>query len=221
MIPVIYEDKNLLIIDKPAGVDIEQLGLILAKEHPALESLGESLRYGIAHRLDKDTSGVLLIAKTKEEFEKLQTQFKNREIQKEYIALVHGVPKESKGVMEARLDRAHSDRRKQKGFLPGEKGYENAREAKTDYAVEKEYKEGYTLLRLFPHTGRKHQLRAHLSHKGFPIVGDTLYAFKGKVAPKILTRQFLHATSLKLDNTTYTAPLPQDLSDVLYQLHES
>ncbi|MBI4138397.1 MAG: RluA family pseudouridine synthase [Candidatus Wildermuthbacteria bacterium] len=222
MIPILHEDADLLVVDKPAGLDIEALGPTLAKERPELNIFGPELRYGIAHRLDKDTSGVLLVAKNKESLELLQAQFKNREIQKEYIALAHGIMREPGGLMDARLNRSPADRRKQRGFLLGQEGYETARDAVTEYEVQKRYAEGFTLLRLFPKTGRKHQIRAHLAHKGFPLAGDALYGFKGNKPPTGLERQFLHAISITIPGkTSYTAPLPKDLGAVLSLLTES
>jgi 23S rRNA pseudouridine1911/1915/1917 synthase len=209
---ILFKDATLQVVEKPAGLDIEGLKELL----PA--------GFFPAHRLDKDTSGVLLIATSEESLEYLQEQFQKREVQKTYLCLVEGTLKEKQGNIETLLGRSPNDRRKQKVFLPGEPKSEEKREATTEYQVLKEY-EGYSFLKVHPRTGRKHQIRVHLSHLGHPIAGDKLYGFKSQRVPARLSRQFLHAHSLTLtlmDGTkkTFTSPLPKDLQEVLDNLKE-
>ena len=207
---ILHEDANLQVVEKPDGIDIEGIQKLLPEG------------FSPAHRLDKDTSGVLLIAKTKEALEYLQEQFKQRKVQKTYLCLVEGSLVKKEGEIETLLGRSPNDRRKQKVFLPGEPGAEGKREASTGYQVLKRY-QGYTFLEVKPKTGRKHQIRIHLSHLGHPIAGDKLYGFKNQQALKGLKRQFLHAHSLVLtlsDGTekTFTSSLPKDLQSVLDNL---
>jgi 23S rRNA pseudouridine1911/1915/1917 synthase len=196
-IPVVYEDEHLFAIDKPAGLSVhkvsptdpqETLADILVAERPYLAGVGENpLRPGIVHRLDKDTSGVMLIAKDQATFEHLKSQFQNRLVQKEYLALVYGHPKEKHGTITATLGKLGT---KQTTQLKGKKELVE-RDAITEYQVEKTYT-AYTLVRVMPHTGRTHQIRVHMKSIGCPLVGDALYA-KGKPLPEGLDRLFLHA----------------------------
>ena len=206
----LYEDATLRVVEKPAGIDIKEIQ----------EMLPEG--FSPAHRLDKDTSGVLLVAKTRETLEYLQEQFQARKIEKAYLCLVEGSLKKREGEIETLLGRSPNDRRKQKVFLPEEPGAEGKREASTQYRVLKQY-QGYAFLEVKPKTGRKHQIRTHLAYLGHPIAGDKLYGFKNQQILKGLKRQFLHAHSLALtlpDGTEkiFTSPLPQDLQSVLDNL---
>ncbi len=193
---VIYEDENIKVIDKPAGVNSDDF----EKR---------------AHRLDKDTSGILLIAKNDQTLEFLQKQFKERKVKKKYIALVVGHLKSKKSEIETLIDRAPKDRRKQKAFLPhGPEGV-GKRQAKTTFRVLQKF-ENYDLIEAEPHTGRKHQIRAQLTYLGHPIAGDKLYGFKGQICPKGLLRQFLHSSFLKIalpggETKEFTSELPKDL----------
>ncbi len=229
---ILYEDDMLLVVDKPPGLAVSREGMgtgeqetiadLLLGQYPELEQLGEEMRYGIIHRLDKDTSGVLLVAKTKEAFAFFQQQFQERKVHKRYVCLVQGVLKEDEGVIEARLARSPNDRRKQKAFVPGELGEDKAREAKTLYRVAERFA-AYTLLEVMPETGRKHQIRAHLAFLHHPIAGDKLYGFKGQEAPEGLNRQFLHANQITLPmpeggTKEFLSELPKDLQDVLDNL---
>lgn len=207
---ILFEDATLQIVQKPAGVDIEEVQHLLKEG------------FSPAHRLDKDTSGLLVIAKTKDALEYLQKQFKERNIQKTYLCLVEGNFAEDKGKIEALLGRSPNDRRKQKVFLKGEPGAEGKREASTQYQVLKQY-QGYAFLEVKPKTGRKHQIRVHLSSLNHPIAGDKLYAFKDQRVPEGLKRQFLHAHSLTLAlpngvEKTFTSPLPKELQSILDNL---
>lgn len=216
---ILYEDDMLLVVDKPPGIAVSALANLLLGQYPELEQLGEEMRYGIVHRLDKDTSGVLLVAKTKEAFAFFQQQFQERKVQKRYVCLVQGVLKEDEGVIEAKLNRSPNDRRKQRAFTPGESGEDKAREAKTRYRVAERFG-AYTLLEVTPETGRKHQVRAHLAFLHHPIAGDKLYGFKGQEAPEGLSRQFLHASKITIPmpeggTKEFTSELPKDLQHVL------
>ena len=233
-IPVIYEDNDILVINKPAGLVVfnepdspqneeKTLADYLIEELPYLKD-NLAPRYGIAHRLDKDTSGALLVAKDPKSLIFLQKQFKNRTIQKKYIALVVGVIKEAKGTIETLIGRSMKDRKKQRVFLLGEPGSEGKRQAITGYKVLEDF-DGYTLLELTPKTGRKHQIRCHLNFIQHPIAGDKIYGFKNQPAPKGLTHQFLHSSYLKFETPSgqvkeITAELPEDLQNIIKNLKQ-
>lgn len=224
---IIYEDDAVLVINKPYGLAVhkvsptdpqETLADILLKEYPYLEGVGENpLRPGIVHRLDKETSGLMLIAKNQKSFEHLKNLFQTRQIQKEYLALVHGQPKEDTGTIDAPLGKLGT---KQTTQIKGKKELV-VRDAVTDYEVVKRYK-NYTLVRVMPRTGRTHQIRVHLKHIGCPLAGDKLYAPK-KDLPEGLQRLFLHAWKLRLpgqngQGLALEADLPSDLKLVLDNL---
>ena len=217
----IYEDDKLLVVDKPAGLSVWNEGIgreetvadLLLGQFPELEKLGEERRYGIVHRLDKDTSGILLVAKTKEYFDNLQQQFKSRQVQKKYICLVQGDIHQESGIIHTLLGRSPADRRKQKTFSLDEPAT-GRREAITEWVVLQNFKD-FALLQAAPKTGRKHQIRAHMASIGHPIAGDKLYGFKNQHIPKGLERQFLHASFLKLKENEFASPLPEDLQEIL------
>jgi len=232
---IIYEDENVLAVDKPPGIAVFPEGnppvggppdggektLIdyLIEKYPELKNIGKPSRYGIVHRLDKDTSGILLVAKNNDALKFLQGQFREKKVVKKYIALVIGEIKENQGEIETLIGRAPKDRRKQKVYLAGEPDSEGKREAKTYYKVLKRFKK-YTLLGAELKTGRKHQIRCHLSWLHHPIAGDKLYGFKSQPLPKNLTRQFLHASYLKINLPTkkekeLKSDLPEDLRKVI------
>ena len=203
---IIYENDKLLVVDKPAGLDVADIEGLLA------------------HRLDKDTSGVLLIAKTQETLAYLQKQFQERKVEKKYVCLVVGIIKQDTGRIETLLGRSPADRRKQKTYMPDDLRAEGKRDAVSEYRVLERYKD-YTLLEIQPKTGRKHQIRAHMVHLGHPIAGDKLYAFKNQPTPQGLERQFLHATYLKIvlpDRTTqeFSSELANDLQLCLQTLNK-
>lgn len=228
-IKVIYEDKDLLVVDKPAGMPVFKEGNILEKtladylieKYPELEK-NEAPRHGIVHRLDKDTSGVLLVAKSPEALIFFQKQFKNRSIQKKYLALVVGKIKDEKGIIETLIGRSPKDPKKQKAFFVGEPGSFGKRQAITEYKAIKEF-ENYTLLEIIPKTGRKHQIRCHLSYIHHPIAGDKLYGFKNQPTPKGLSRHFLHASYLKIklpsgQEKELKSELPEELNKIINNL---
>lgn len=196
---ILFEDKSLLIIDKPAGWVVNDsetahsnpiLQDWIAENYDFETAKSRELRGGIVHRLDKETSGIILIAKTKEAFENLQKQFADRKVKKIYTALTHGILKTKKGNINAPIGRLPWKRTKF-GVWDG------GREASTDYKVIENYKD-FTLLNLFPKTGRTHQLRVHLKHIGHPIVGDYLYAGRktARADRKWCPRIFLHASEI-------------------------
>ena len=234
---IIYEDDNVLVIDKPAEMVVFQekesspvnrkktLIDYLIEKKPELKNVGKVPRYGIVHRLDRDTSGIILIAKNNKTLEFLQNQFKERKVIKKYIALVVGELKENKGQIETLIGRSPSDRKKQKVYLPGEPHSEGKREAKTNYKVLEKFK-NFTLLEIEPKTGRKHQIRCHLNWIHHPIAGDKLYGFKDQINPKGLKRQFLHANYLKIklssgEEKELISGLSKDLKEVIKKLKEN
>ena len=248
---IIYQDENLLVIDKPPKLIVfpekpikeETLVGLLLKQFPYLKTAGESPRYGIVHRLDKDTSGLLLVAKNDKSLSFLQSQFKNRKVVKKYIALVVGKLKECKGEIETLIGRSPKDRRKQRIFFDLEPKAKGKRKAVTEYRVLKHFyrsiakarerqrqksgkeKNYYTLVEVTIKTGRKHQIRAHFNYLGYPLAGDKLYFFKNQVSPKNLKRQFLHASFLKLKllngkEKEFKSEISKDLKEVVEKLNE-
>ena len=232
-IKIIYEDKDVLVADKPAGIIVFPEGEslkngektlidVLIEKYPELKSTGEAPRYGIIHRLDKDTSGVLLVAKSSEALIFFQKQFKNREVEKKYVCLVGGTIKEDQGEIKTLMARSSRDGRKQKVYLENEPHPESAREAITEYKVIEDFK-SYTLLEVKIKTGRRHQIRCHFSFLQHPIAGDKLYNFKNSKTPRGLTRQFLHAAYLKIqmpngESKEFKSELPEELKNILKNL---
>jgi len=230
---ILYENNNLLVIEKPAGITVFPEGSttektvieLLLKEFPYLKSAGNPPRYGIIHRLDKDTSGILLVAKTSEGLDFFQKEFQNQKVVKKYLALVVGKVKEKQGIIDGLIGRSQNDKRKQKVYLQGEPNTKNKRRAITEYKVIEQF-DGYALLEIKPKTGRKHQIRTHLAYISHPIAGDQLYGFKNQISPEGLDRQFLHANYLKIKlpsgeekptvhTQEFNSELPEDLEKVL------
>lgn len=224
---IIYEDKDLLVIDKPAGMVVLPEGQTkegtviqeLIEKYPELKDVGEAPRYGVVHRIDKDTSGLLLVAKSTESLIFLQKQFINREVEKKYDCLVEGVIKDNFGRIETLIARASRDKRKQKVYLQNGQEPKSARDAVTDFEVLKRF-ENYTLLSVSIKTGRRHQIRCHFSYLRHPVAGDKLYSFKDSKIPEGLTRQFLHAGYLKIKLPSgqikeFKSELPEDLQKVI------
>ncbi len=219
---VIYEDADMAAIDKPAGMVVHPaaghasgtlVNALLAR-WPQVAQVGGKGRAGIVHRLDKDTSGVLLIAKSEPARLNLMAQFAARTVQKRYLALVEGLPATPTGEINAPLGR-DPNQRKRMAVL------RNGRPAVSFYRVLQTYK-GYTLLEVLLKTGRTHQIRVHMAFIGHPIAGDAVYGYRKQRLP--LERHFLHAESLSLltptsgQPVTIRAPLPADLNVVLDQL---
>ena len=220
---IAYEDATMLIVDKPAGLVVHPshghaTGTLVHALVGRAEERGEQLgsiagvgRPGIVHRLDKQTSGLILVAKTDAAQTSLMRQFGARSVEKEYLALVRGAPSSPRGRIEAPVGRDPRDRQRMAVVAGG-------REAVTEYELLGSA-DGHSLLALHPLTGRTHQLRAHLAYLGLPIAGDTRYG--GGIGPGGLERQFLHAARLTLDRPidgkrlTAWSELPSDLSSSL------
>jgi len=214
---IIYEDDDLLVINKPAGLVIHPapghyshtlVNAILA-HLPNPPDTGDALRPGIVHRLDKDTSGLVLVAKNRIAHAKLIDQFKERSVVKGYITLVRGHLTPEHGAIEAPIGRDPRNRKRMAVVSSG-------REARTEYHVIR-YVNNYTLLEVKPKTGRTHQIRVHLSAIGFPVMGDPTYGVK---SPHF-QRQFIHAYRLgfRLPSTNeyveFESELPPDLEQAL------
>ncbi len=214
---IIYEDDDLLVINKPAGLTVHPapghpshtLVNALLSHFPALADVGDSLRPGIVHRLDKDTSGVMLVAKNRAAQLNLSDQFKAHSVSKAYLVLVKGRLTPEEGIIEAAIGRDPRNRKRMAVVAEG-------REARTEYRVVK-YLGNYTLLEVMPETGRTHQIRVHLSAIGFPVVGDKVYGVKSAH----LSRQFMHASHLGFKSPSsgeyveFTSELPPDLEQAL------
>jgi 23S rRNA pseudouridine1911/1915/1917 synthase len=226
-----YEDHDLLVINKPAGMVVhpspghDQGTLVnaLLAYCPDLAGVGGERRPGIVHRLDKDTSGLILVAKHDHALWYLQNQFRARTVAKQYLALVEGVLQPPAAWVDAPIGRDLHDRIKMAVFPPSAVERGLARPAQTRYQARTTY-QGYTLVECYPSTGRKHQIRVHLSFAGYPIVGDRLYGRRKQHLP--LKRHFLHAARLTFrrpsddQEITCEAELPADLAAVLETLQQ-
>lgn len=245
-IDILYEDKDVLVINKPAGLAVHNdimgnqkftVADWVLEKYPDLKYIGESIqtdqddaadsevtiglaiaRPGIVHRLDKDTSGVLIIAKTQEAYEYIKNQFKDRGIKKVYLAIVYGDIKKDVGIIDRPIGRNKNDYHARS---TGASARGELKNAITYYKVLERFPE-YTLLELRPKTGRTHQIRVHLKSISHPIVCDPVYA-KGKVCLSVLKRQALHAflVEFKLLNgkdIKVEAPIPKDFAEALANL---
>jgi 23S rRNA pseudouridine1911/1915/1917 synthase len=219
---IVYEDQDLVVVDKPPGLVVHPaaghrrgtlLNALLAR-YPDLP-LDQEERPGIVHRLDKDTSGLIVVARSREAREHLQAQFKAREVLKVYLALVDGVVEPTKGVIEASIGRDSRDRKRMAVVQSG------GRKAVTEFRVLEQLGE-YTLLDTRPRTGRTHQVRVHLAFLGHPVVGDSVYGRRKQHLE--LERQFLHAHRLAFRHPSsgrrvdLVSELPPDLEGVLETL---
>ena len=226
-IKIVYEDDNLLVVDKPAGIIVFPEGNVkgktlvdyLLRKYSYLRNVGERPRYGIIHRLDKDTSGILLVAKNNKSLIFFQKQFKNRNIKKKYTCLVVGNIRVENRLIKTLIGRSPKDRKKQKVYLLNDPLANGKREAITEYKLVRNF-ENCSLLNVLIKTGRKHQIRCHLSYIGHPIVGDKIYGFKNQFMPKELKRQFLHASYLKIKLPNgkmkeFYSELPKELKNIL------
>ncbi|MCX6813069.1 MAG: RluA family pseudouridine synthase [Candidatus Azambacteria bacterium] len=254
---VVYEDGDVVVLNKQAGISVhpsinepnKTLVNALIAKYPEIKNVGDpplpslsatdgqviQLRPGIVHRLDKDTSGLLVIAKNQKTFEFLKKEWQGGKVIKKYFALVWGHPKE-KGEIISELARSLKDFRKRMVVRPARldsrSGGPEKQEGKnikgklavTEYRVIKKYKD-YSLVEVYPKTGRTHQIRVHFASLGHPVIGDKIYG-KNKKKPEGLTRQFLHAFYLKFSlpaglpaqagrSLAFETDLPDDLSLVL------
>ncbi|MDP3730968.1 MAG: RluA family pseudouridine synthase [bacterium] len=202
---IVYEDSDILVLNKPTGISVhkthpqdlhETVVDFVLEKYPEIKSVGEDpLRPGIVHRLDKETSGLMIVAKNQKAFEYFKNLFQTRQIKKTYLALVHGRPKEKKGRIELPLGKIGT---KQTTRLIGKKELKE-RDAITDYEVIEEFP-SYSLLQVYPQTGRTHQIRIHLKSIGHPLVCDPIYGGKKSICPPELGRLFLHAQKLEFKN---------------------
>jgi 23S rRNA pseudouridine1911/1915/1917 synthase len=220
---IIYEDDDIVVIDKPAGLVVHPaaghdggtLVNALLGHVPDLEGIGGEIRPGIVHRLDKDTSGLIVVAKNDRALQFLQQQFKSRTVKKTYIALVEGIVEPRAGIIDAPVGRSKNHRKKMAVVS-------NGRSARTRYRVMSIYRDpDLTLVEAYPETGRTHQIRVHFAWLHHPLVGDTVYGRRHPLVP--LERHFLHAASLSFtlpygEMRTFTSNLPDDLQSVLNQL---
>jgi 23S rRNA pseudouridine1911/1915/1917 synthase len=242
---VLYEDEDLLAIDKPPGIVVHPSPghasgtLVNALLHHVrdLAGVGGELRPGIVHRLDRDTSGVLLVAKTDSAHASLSRQMKTRSMRKEYLAVVSGVPKVRKGEVSLAIARDPRDRKKMKAFRNAEAAPPQARQARTLYEIEREwFGLGLALLRCLLVTGRTHQIRVHLAAAGLPVVGDPVYgrprydrvrdaALKARLAA--FPRQALHAERITFRHPAtnqpveIVAPIPEDLESLIREIESA
>ena len=230
---ILYEDNDLLVLNKPAGLVVHptiatitrpSLAAWLIKKYPFLKTVGEDkLRPGIVHRLDKNTSGVLIIAKNNPTFFYLKNLFKQRQIHKIYFALVKGKVQGDKGVINSAL--IHSRKGVFRRRIVNQKDIMNNKTGKsalTNFVVEQRY-QGYTLLKVSPQTGRTHQIRVHLASIGHPVIGDLIYGDKNDNLSRTLGRYFLHAQKISFVTPKglfleVESPLPESLVKVLSQL---
>ena len=244
---IVYEDDDLAIVNKPAGMmvhagagstdDARNRGTLvnaLLHHFKTLSAVGGELRPGIVHRLDRATSGLMVVAKNDESHHRLAKQFSGREVRKTYLALVHGSPQQERGTIQSAISR-HSQRRTRmttRGF--------RGREAVTHYAVQRKIDSPYgkfALVEVKIETGRTHQIRVHMSSLGHPVVGDALYGAPGELrsqsnkrraagmpAVMKLDRNFLHSAVLELvhprskEPLKFSRPLPEDLQNLMDSL---
>ena len=226
-IKIIFENDDFLVIDKPTGLSAhpsstEPKGTLvnwLLYHFPAIKSVGEmiesgNIRPGIVHRLDKDTSGVMVVAKNQKSFLWLKSQFQNHKVVKKYLALVNGMPEKENGTIDFNIARSRTDPTKNVAL----KIKTDGRYAITRWLVVKKFS-SHTLLEITPETGRMHQIRVHLKAAGWPVSGDKKYGQPSK-DPKHLGRMFLHAeylsfTSPNGEKFSFNSPLPRELEDCL------
>jgi 23S rRNA pseudouridine1911/1915/1917 synthase len=236
---ILYEDSELIVVNKMPGMVVHPapghsggtLVNALMYHCPDLKGISGNLRPGIVHRLDKDTSGALVAAKSSRAMNHLAAQFKNRKISKQYLALVYGVPKESSGTIDLPIGRHPTDRKKMSVIS------RTSREALTHWCI-REIFTGACLLELDIRTGRTHQIRVHCLSMGHPVIGDPVYSNRGalkqlaqvsrpmKQAAESVCRQMLHARLLRFVHPandewiTIKAPLPEDMSDLISGIRE-
>lgn len=241
-IDILYEDADVIVVNKPTGLVVHPAPghaegtLVNAILHhvPDLEGIGGEIRPGIVHRLDKDTSGVMVVAKHDHALRNLQEQFKDRKVEKNYIALVEGKISEDHGRIIGPVGRDQRDRKRMAVILGEKNSNRTARPAVTEFKVLARYsiplnndlgKGTFTLVQAHPITGRTHQIRVHFAWQGHPLVGDPIYGLKRQRLS--LPRLFLHAVKLtfRLPSTgemmEFSAPLPLELTAVIEEIEKS
>ena len=225
---IVYQDENFFAVNKPSGIAVHKTGpndpnltlvdLILEK-FPEVERVGEDpLRPGIVHRLDKETSGLMLVARNQESFNYLKNLFQKRLIRKTYLALTYGKPEDKSGTIDLPLGKIGT---KQTTIIKGKKELKK-REAVTEYKIIREFTD-YSLLEIYPKTGRTHQVRTHLNSIGHPVVCDPIYGGRKKYCPPELGRLFLHAQKLEFTSPSgqrlhLEVELPNELTSFLNSL---
>ena len=217
---VIYQDSDIVVIDKPAGLSVHPgpghpdgtlVNALLAR-CPDIQGIGGVHRPGIVHRLDKDTSGLIVVAKTEKAHLDISSQIKSRAVHKGYMALTVGAPPQDSGTVDAPIARDPRHRQRMAVVLGG-------RESRTHFRVLKEL-DGHALLSLTLETGRTHQIRVHLAYLGYPIYGDEVYGRRSPALP----RQFLHASALEFrhprtgEQVSFHSELPGDLKEAMESL---
>jgi len=248
---ILYEDRDLIVLDKPAGLVVHPapgnadgtlVNGLLAHAGEELEGIGGEKRPGIVHRLDKDTSGIMVVAKTQVAHQTLSEAFAARDLDREYLALVWGVPNPAKDEIEAAIGRHATDRKRMAVVEPRSRGHaagaNSGKHAITRYTTEQSWFGAASLLRCKLMTGRTHQIRVHLAHRGHPLVGDPVYLRRIPGASKLLPvdlreallafpRQALHATTLGFKHPvtgamlTFRSEPPKDMENLLAQLGAS
>jgi 23S rRNA pseudouridine1911/1915/1917 synthase len=229
---IVYEDSDLVVVDKPAGIVVHPgagiesgtLANALVFHFNELSGVAGRIRPGIVHRIDRETSGLLVVAKNDQAHEKLSDQFRDRSIFKMYVALVYGQMSRERGEVEANIGRSPNNRTRM-AVLKGGAG----RPARTLFQVDKRFQE-LTLLSVEIKSGRTHQIRVHLSHIGYPVVGDIAYGQgRENTVQDVMTRQgikslgrhFLHSSRLAFEHPTshermeFSSPLPPELESML------
>jgi 23S rRNA pseudouridine1911/1915/1917 synthase len=224
---IVFENDDLVVVNKPAGMVVHPgaghpsgtLVNAMLGYDPEIEGIGGEERPGVVHRLDKETSGLILLAKNERAHRWLQDQFRLRRVDKTYLALVDGKPPTPSGRVEAHIGRDPSHR-KRMAIVPESRG----REAISEYKTVEPFR-NHTLLEFHPLTGRTHQIRLHCAFLGCPIVGDEVY---GRKKPSLdIDRHFLHAFRLKVllpgekQPRVFEAPLPEELAEVLNELRKN
>jgi 23S rRNA pseudouridine1911/1915/1917 synthase len=223
---IVYEDHNLLVVNKPAGMVVHPAAghasgtlvhAVLAHA-PEMVGVGGEQRPGIVHRLDKNTSGLILVAKNDMSHRWLQDQFRTRRVQKTYLALVDGQPPTPSGRIETPIGRSPASRKKMAVVAP-----QKGRSAITEYRTLEKF-DKHTYLEIHPITGRMHQIRIHMEFLGCPVVGDTVYGLRKPSLP--LARHFLHAARLSINlpeetlARTFEAQLPEELTQALRKIQQ-
>jgi 23S rRNA pseudouridine1911/1915/1917 synthase len=219
-----YEDDDMIVVNKAAGMvvhpaaghDTGTLVNAILAHCPDIEGISGERRPGIVHRLDKETSGLMVVAKNERALRHLQNQFRRRTVHKQYLALVEGQIQPSEALVDAPIGRDPRQRKRMAVIPPNSSA--TAREAQTQYRAQ-QYFDEYTLVACQPHTGRTHQIRVHMAYIGFPLVGDKVYGRRRQTLP--LKRHFLHAAELGLKRPSDDQPLllhaelPEDLRQII------